>query len=1027
MDVYQQYIAKSRYSRYIDSKKRRENYGESVDRYFDFIKKHLLEKHGYTHDEVEIKKLSDYVKNLQVMPSMRAIMSAGKALERDNTAGFNCSFIPVDDPKAFDEALHILSCGTGVGFSVESRFTEKLPEVPHKIYDSETVIVVRDSKEGWAKALRQLIALLYSGEAPKYDVSKVRPAGARLKTFGGRASGPEPLVELFNFVIKIFKSATGRKLKPIECHDIMCKIAEVIVVGGVRRCLPEGTKVHTPNGFKPIELLKVGDFVDTPYGAKRVANVFDQGVQDTIVIRHSFGEFECTPNHKMAVFDSFDTWTFKEARELTENDRLVMSPKEVVYSEKIKMPEVVCKKSERDHVSTDVVTPDLNELLAWFLGYFAGDGYVSLSKRPGNKGYKGNISIAVGNGKEEYKEKIKKAISLFGDLNITDEKSKGKYSVIRVTSIHLAKWLHENIKKPNEKISIPDFIKTSDIDIRWAYLAGIIDSDGSCTAKQPTLCTTIYKSFSDDILELYSSLGVLAYANEKIRRQENWRNIYSVKTKGYHNFKALENGFKNKSLSYNYVSTKDVDGYSFPKTFEVKSKLKTLSASSKNITARLVEDVRKEPLSHYPVKILGLSEKRSVQTWDIEVEDVHQFIAENFVTHNSALISLSDLEDDLIREAKSGSWWNHNGQRALANNSAVYDSKPSMSQFMKEWTSLYLSFSGERGMFSRYASKMISSLSGRRNIDYDFGTNPCSEIILRPYQFCNLTSIVVRPDDDLGALKEKARLAAVLGTFQSTLTHFPYLRKIWQKNTEEERLLGVSLTGLCDHPILSDPSDDSAEWLKQMKDVVIETNKDVAAKIGVQQSTATTCVKPEGTASQLNDSASGMHPRYAQYYIRRVRNDKKDPLTKFLIDQGIPCEDDVMNPSTVVFSFPRKSPAGSKMRDDKTAIEQLEFWAHLQDNWCEHKPSVTVYVKDHEWMDVGAWVYKNFDKISGVSFLPHDGGTYRQAPYEEITEDQYNEMVKLIPENIDWDSLVESDDNVEGVQTLSCSAGVCEI
>jgi ribonucleoside-triphosphate reductase (thioredoxin) len=629
MDLYQSFIAKSRYSRFIPDEGRRESWEESVDRYFNFIEDKLSNDNNYVVPRELSDELRNAVKNLELMPSMRSVMTAGKALERDNTAGYNCSYLPIDDPKAFDEAMYILLCGTGVGFSVEQKYVNQLPEVPDQLFDSKTTIVVSDSKEGWAKALRQLIALLYSGEVAGWDVSRVRAAGARLRTFGGRASGPEPLEELFKFAIAKFKGAVGRKLTSIECHDLLCKIGEVVVVGGVRR---------------------------------------------------------------------------------------------------------------------------------------------------------------------------------------------------------------------------------------------------------------------------------------------------------------------------------------------------------------------------------------------------------------SAMISLSDLEDDRMRHAKAGNWWEQNGQRALANNSATYEAKPDIGQFLQEWTSLYHSHSGERGIFSRAASKSQASKNGRRNPNYDFGTNPCSEIILRPYQFCNLTEAVVRAEDTEEDLARKVRLATILGTFQSTLTHFPYLRKIWQKNTEEERLLGVSLTGIYDNPLTYEVNDQTISRLERLKNVAVETNKTFANAIGINPSTAITCVKPSGTVSQLVDSASGIHPRHSLYYIRRVRGDKKDPLTKFMIDKGIPHEDCVMRPeSTVVFSFPQRAPKNALLRDNLTAIDHMNTWLMYQRHWCEHKPSVTISVKEHEWMDVGAWVWNHFDELSGVSFLPYDGGTYRQAPYEECSKEYYEAALAKMPEEIDWDSLIEQDDNVKGAQELACSAGACEI
>ena len=629
MDFYQQYIAKSRYSRFLDSEKRREDWYETVDRYMEFMKDHLSRTHNYKIPMEVDSELREAIKNLEVVPSMRSIMTAGKALERDNTAGYNCSYLPVDDPKAFDEAMYILLCGTGVGFSVEQKYVNKLPEIPEKLFKSDTTVVVADSKEGWAKSLRQVIALLYSGEIPKWDLRKIRPAGTRLKTFGGRASGPEPLNELFEFVIRKFQGAEGRKLNTLECHDIMCKVAEVVVVGGVRR---------------------------------------------------------------------------------------------------------------------------------------------------------------------------------------------------------------------------------------------------------------------------------------------------------------------------------------------------------------------------------------------------------------SAMISLSDLEDDKMRHAKTGQWWTDNPQRALANNSAVYTEKPDVGQFMNEWSSLYHSHSGERGIFNREAAIKQAAKNGRRNAEQDFGTNPCSEIILRPYQFCNLSEVVVREGDSIYDLERKVRLASILGVYQSTMTHFPYLRKIWQRNTEEERLLGVSLTGILDNKMLGDNNEQLKTLLERLKMVSVDECIQLSTDLNIPCPTAVTCVKPSGTVSQLVDSASGIHPRHSKYYIRRVRGDKKDPLTTFMVQQGIPSEDCVMRPeSTTVFSFPKRSPEAATLREDLTAIEHLDLWMTYQKHWCEHKPSVTISVKEDEWVEVGAWCWKNFDDISGVSFLPYDGGTYKQAPYEECTQEEFFFLQQKMPSEIFWDELIEEDDNVEGVQTLACTAGVCEI
>ena len=620
---YQAFIHKSRYAKYFDGEGR-ESWGKTVSRYMDNVVRRVTGDNSYIND------IEQAILGQEIMPSMRAMMTAGPALDRDNTAGYNCSYLPVDDPKSFDEAMYILLCGTGVGFSVERQFISKLPEVP-ELFESESIVVVKDSKEGWAKGFRQVLALLWAGEIPKWDVSQVRPAGARLKTFGGRASGPAPLVELFNFAVSTFKAAQGRKLSSMECHDLMCFIGQIVVVGGVRR---------------------------------------------------------------------------------------------------------------------------------------------------------------------------------------------------------------------------------------------------------------------------------------------------------------------------------------------------------------------------------------------------------------SAMISLSNLSDDRMRHAKSGQWWETAGHRALANNSVSYTEKPDMETFMREWLALVESKSGERGIFNREASKKQAAKFGRRDPNYEFGTNPCSEIILRPNQFCNLTECVVRATDTIEDLERKVKLATILGTIQSTMIKFPYLRKVWQNNTAEERLLGVSMTGIMDNPLMTNKNKGLEKTLEHLRSIAVATNAEWAELLGIPASASISCVKPSGTVSQLVDSASGIHARHSPYYIRTVRGDSKDPLTQFMIDKGIPNEPCVMKPdSTVVFSFPVKSPEQAVTRNDMTAVEQLELWLTYQRHWCEHKPSVTISVRDSEWMSVGAFVYEHFDEMSGVSFLPHSDHTYQQAPYQDCTKEEYEEMLALMPDSIDWEELneYESEDNTVSMQTMACSGDSCEI
>ncbi len=625
---YQNFIATSRYARWIDDQQRRETWSETVTRYVDF----LSSKASIDYDTTE--KIWDAIYGLEVMPSMRALMTAGAALARDNTAGYNCAYLPVDDMKSFDEAMYILLCGTGVGFSVERDNVNKLPEIPARVQKGEDMLVVHDSKEGWAKALRKLIALLYAGVIPSWDLSKIRPAGARLKTFGGRASGPAPLDNLFNFTVNLFKENEGKKLSGYDCHSLMCKIGEVVVSGGVRR---------------------------------------------------------------------------------------------------------------------------------------------------------------------------------------------------------------------------------------------------------------------------------------------------------------------------------------------------------------------------------------------------------------SAMISLSNLSDIRMRHAKTGQWWETAPHMALSNNSVCYTDKPDSMTFLREWTSLVESKSGERGIFNRIAAQKQAMKYGRRDPQHDFGCNPCSEIILRPYQFCNLTEVVIREGDSYNSICQKVKIATILGTAQSTLTDFPYLRKVWKKNTEEERLLGVSLTGIMDSMLMSGREEHKKQLphiLNELRLVAVNTNLEYAKKFNIPPSTAITCVKPSGTVSQLCDSASGIHARHSKFYVRTVRGDNKDPLTQFMINEGIPSESCVMKPdTTTVFSFPMRSPDTCITRNNMSAIEQLEMWLIYQRHWCEHKPSVTVTVKADEWLDVGAFVYKNFDEMSGVSFLPHEDHVYQQAPYQDINEEQYDVMKSKMPSSIDWAKLgdFEKEDTTKSSQTFACSGDSCEI
>ncbi len=1326
MDAYQQYIHKSRYARYLPDKKRREHLEETVRRFVTFMSDHLG-KRGTNLNKVEWNEIEQSILSFSTMPSMRSMMTAGPALLRDNTGGYNCSYVTVDDPKAFDETMHILMNGSGVGFSVERQYIAKLPEIPDKLFDSDMVIVVKDSKAGWAKGFRTLISLLYAGEIPTWDTSKVRPAGAVLKTFGGRASGPEPLEDLFRFTINMFKQAAGRKLTSIECHDIMCKIGEVVVVGGVRRCLPSGSMVHTKLGMKPIEdIIPNFDEVLTSDGYRHVSNLFDQGKQQLLEIVTQDSTFKCTENHKIAVLDGVDSYIWKRAKDLDFGDRLV-APSNPIYGKETSLPKFTYNHPKGSTTCRGINIPNLDVDVAWLLGIIQGDGYVKLTPNSGE------VSISFHKDQEEFGKRAEKILKRFG-VNVGWIRYEN-YFVVRTKSKQLAQYFSEWLKQPKTELQIPQFIWDSKENIKLSYCRGLFDSDGSEKTRPMQLLCSVYEQFCNDVRLLMSSCGhqlrvkKLSTANLK----ENWQEKYAVVF--INNISKLAFGLKESKSEQNTNS--------YPKEF--------LDFGYPNNYPWSKTDNKLIPVSVVDVSYTNEFE----QTWDIEVEGMHEFFCEGYLMHNSAMISLSNLSDDRMRAAKSGEWWHSQIQRSLANNSAVYNEKPPVATFMDEWKALYDSKSGERGIFSRDAAKRIAGRSGRRDIEHEFGTNPCSEIILRPNQFCvapntplitkengiqpissfvdkmvsvwngeewtpvtvrktgsnqklmrvylndgsyldctsdhrwsvkdrfsknwkeietkdlmatskysmqvepcdvkepeggveidnaytigfavgdgcvynnqtlidlhgskdwmcpvegnrhkkqlnqtgtseyircnatefakpnlikslkengniwtdligfwdkksvmsfvagladadgsetdsggiriyinsyekgralqlllakfgmrcsinlhqkegtptnlclrkrdswyvqitdceqipchrldvsgghepkfkgkyqninrveeldglhdtycfnepkrhkgmfgnvltyqcNLTEVVARADDTDEDLDRKVKIATIIGTIQSTLTHFPYLRKVWTNNTEEERLLGVSITGIYDCPLLNKVNKETKDRLARLKRIAVNINKEYASRFGIPQSTAVTCVKPSGTVSQLTDSASGIHPRFDPYYFRRVRSDNKDPLTQFMKDAGVPHEPDVTKPeSTTVFTFPHKAPKGAMCRDAHSAIDHLNLWLMYQQHWCEHKPSVTISVKEDEWMSVGAWVYENFDEISGISFLPYDGGTYRQAPYETITRETYLEAKKSMPTELNWDGFAEVIDNVEGVQTLACSAaGGCDI
>lgn len=1028
---YQSFIHLSRYSRWLEEKGRRETWEETVTRYFDFFAEYLKEKFKFDLSPKLRQELQSSVLELKVMPSMRALMTAGEALKKNHIASFNCAYLPVDTVKSFAEVMYILMNGTGVGFSVETASTKKLPEVAPEFHKTDSTIVVPDSKLGWSKSFLELLQLLYAGLIPNIDYSRIRPAGARLKTFGGRASGHESLKDLFDFTVNVFKKSAGRKLSSLECHDIVCKTASIVICGGVRRCLLGTDEVLVSGGMKKIKDIKVGDLVQTDIGLRKVLATEKIGRREVSEIKTNLVNLYSTKEHRWAVLlDTKGNYRWTETKDLQEGDRLIFNT-DSIGGEYQDFPES----------TSDFKMPTLDSDMAWFIGYFQGNGSVSIRYRNEEKTFHDyKVRVSFPTNLPEIENKVVEQFSkIFPKFGIHDKETSKEITISRSDP---AKYFLEHIKQPNTPIEIPEFIRNNTEEIRCAYLAGLLDSDGSVRNKVTdgvgsgvfTIVSSKYESFIRSVHSLVASLGVPSVIFKKEREGKSDEN--GLKPVNSYFVKKLYLKLKDFSvkLTHDYFleeeNAKDISGLSFLRehlSCEEKSVMKHNNIIGIHKYIKEMGHIKVAPVTVNSVEVFGYNE-----VYDIQVEERECFYVNGILTHNSALISLSDLNDVKMREAKSGQWWVDNVQRALANNSAVYESKPDITIFMDEWISLVKSGSGERGIFNRDATKKQVAKVERRKENNGWGCNPCSEIILRPYEFCNLSEVVVRSGDSEEILKEKIRVASILGTFQSTLTDFKFINSKWKENCDEERLLGVSLTGVMDHEVLSGKKGFKKleELLISMKQVAIDTNKEYAELLGIPQSTSVTCTKPSGTISQLVDSASGIHTRHAPYYIRTVRADNKDPLCIFMKNNNFPWEPCANSPDHVtVFSFPMKSPKNSIFRDDLSAIEQLEIWLAYQRHWCEHKPSVTISVREKEWLDVGAWVYKNFDEMTGVSFLPHSEHVYKQAPYQDCTKEEYEAFVEKMPKNVDWSKLsdYEKEDNTVGSQTMACSGNSCEI
>ncbi len=944
MTPYQTYISKSRYSRYLDDKGRREHWHETVARYFDFMTTHLQKNNNYTLTPSMRKSLEDAVVNLEVMPSMRSIMTAGDALERQNVAGYNCSYLPIDDMKSFDEAMYILLCGTGVGFSVEQKYISKLPEIPEKLFDSNTVVVVKDSKEGWAKSLRQIMALLYAGEVAKWDVSAVRPAGTRLKTFGGRASGPEPLVELFRYVVAKFKQAAGRKLTSLEAHDILCKIGEVVVVGGVRRSA----------------MISLSDLTDDRMAHAKAGNWWEGNTQRALA-------------NNSAVYDSKPSvgQFMREWSSIYESH----SGERGIFNRYAS--ELQAAKNGRRELGKEwgtnpcCFTGDMRLLTA--------EGYVSfneLSKKP-------TVNIVNPNG-----ETTVGSVWSSGVKPVYEVRFAGDKDSITCTDDHV--------------FMLNDGTECKAIDlpkkrVRYAYkskpvskyikdvVAGFSFGDGAVHR----LASETHKG-----MEVYFGAkdgDVAALVNQPIgtwysREAAQWCTEVGV----------VPSSQLDKRLPLCHLSYAFFQGLFSANGCVIKGKRIAFKSISRGLVMDIAEALK---INHGIDSYITVNKARK-----------QQFSNGVYVMKESYDLNIANFKS-IIAFATNINFVQQYKREALDN--LIKQLSPYVKSVKYVYDAEVFDFTEPATHWGIVEGVVVHN----------------SEIILRPYQFCNLSSVIVRSTDTEQTLKEKVKLATILGTFQSTLTHFPYLRKVWQTNTEDERLLGVSMTGILDNVLMNNPdNEDLPRLLEELKNVAVATNALVANSLGINASAAITCVKPEGTVSQLTDTASGIHPQHSSFFIRRVRSDNKDPLTAFLKEAGFPYEPCVMKPdSTTVFAFPMKVAKGAVLREDLTGIQHLRLWLVFQRYWCEHKPSVTVSVREHEWPTVGAWVWDHFDEITGVSFLPMDLGSYRQAPYTECTEEEYNEALSVIPSTIDWDSFIEVTDNVEGAQTLACVAGACSI
>lgn len=1329
MSLYQQVIHQTRYARWNEEAKRRETWDETTQRYVDYFDKFLQDTRDYTLSDKIKASVHKALYGMDIMPSMRTFMTAGKALDSAPVSAYNCAYLVVDSVRSFSEHMYVLMCGTGSGFSVEKRFVDKLPEVPSELHPTDTVIVVADSRKGWCVALNQLMNLLYAGSIPKWDVSKVRPEGARLKTFGGYSSGPGVLEELFRHIIKTFEGAKGRKMRPIEVFSIMTYIAQIVVVGGVRRCQRVDDCVFTDKGLVRFADLAVGDrVVSLNKSLSEITAIEPTGKRKLLAIRTRAGELKCTPEHRVAVVDHFTfkgppSISWKEARDLKPGiDHMLFS----IGGLDAVATQLIHKDTPTDTILHSYYTGDqssnrgdakvLNvaalslEEWAWLVGYLHGDGHVYMSK----DSKRSALSFAVAGDMPETRAKLVEYLTRLGTS--PSERAHGKdgtWYVVRLRARELELFLSQ-WKLGADHLEVPEFVMRGDESIRLAYVAGVLDADGSCKSREKRqgrkavviVATTTRPAFFRDLKAIVSSLGATFGTRVYTPPEANWSRKYTLVL----NTSVIKDRIAAKMRKYSEKIRNDYDdspyvrgpaGLGVPRHLLDVAEYQELTGrrgSAESAMLSLKHLNMGDWMGELPAEVLEVVEDDEAETVDISVKGTECYVTNGHLVHNSATICLFDKDDAEMRVAKSGQWWVNNGHFAMANISAVFEGRPRSTEFMDVWKTLVASGSGEPGVLNRKALwddaesigretrepngarialgvnpslrsgtrvltsegvYPIESLAGKDilvpNLDgtmspakcflsgkdkplweitlkngqvfyataehewpihdadseavrkvrssnmepgqrliatthcalpfgtegtYEDGlakgwslgdestglpasvwstasepfrkgliaglyaacglvgshavtlssmdenlvidvqdllalygvetylvndaihgsyslrvtsadeaqrfvtlfsvthadyscadvtiggtalrvvesvretdlqedvwditvydsthcfhlcgviTGNCSEISLRPNEFCNLTGASIRPEDTLETLLEKVKLATILGTWQACIDDFDYLRKVWTDNVEDERLLGVCLAGIMDHPVLSKQTDESAEWYQKLRDVAWETNKTWAKRLKINTSASVTAVKPAGNSGELHNVASGIHPRYAPYYIRTIRQSAGDPMTQFLKDNGIPWEVSKQNPRDIVFSFPIKSPEGAVCAQDLSAIEQLDHWMHVKTNYTTHTVSCTVYVRDHEWMEVGAWVYANFDKVTGISFLPYDDHTYQQAPYQPITHDEYVTLEESFPKTIDWGLLAHYEggtDTTTVSQDYACVSGACAL